>query len=271
MALPFHIVVMILLLVRLLIRRRRRRRASIDRTMWVRPIFQHREELSEMCLVRQMRQVDHLSHFRYLRMSPAVFDALLDKVKRYLPRRKSYRSAVRPNISPEESLVITLRYLATGASQRALSFSFRVGGSTVHKVVLETSTAIWQALREEYVPAPSTAHEWVAVSKEFNRMWQMPNCLGAIDGKHIAIQCPNNSGSLYFNYKGWYSIVLMAVCDAHLRFTLIDVGAEGRQSDGGLSGDHGLAKHCRMGCWVCPTQAEGKITRSTLWPTMHSL
>jgi hypothetical protein len=49
---------------------------------------------------------------------------------------------------------------------------------------------IWQVLCNEYVKAPSTEDEWRGSSAQFSQIWNFPNCIGAIDGKHVVIQTP---------------------------------------------------------------------------------
>ncbi len=79
--------------------------------------------------------------------------------------------------------------------------------------------------------APTTKAEWLQISDLFSSMWNFHNCLGAMDGKHIAIKCPKGGGSLYINYKKFHSIVLIALVDTDYKFIWIDVGANGSASD----------------------------------------
>ena len=81
---------------------------------------------------------------------------------------------------------------------------------------------------------PQTSNEWADVAAQFESKWNFPNCIGAIDGKHIAIRPPKDSGSYYFNYKGSHSIVLLAAVNANYEFMFADIGTNGRVSDGGV-------------------------------------
>lgn len=82
-----------------------------------------------------------------------------------------------------------------------------------------------------------------------------PNCIGAIDGKHIRITKPIGRGSKYFNYKKYFSFVLMAVCDANYRFIYIDVGSYGSSSDSGIFGRSSFGQMLRTNSLDLPVDA----------------
>jgi hypothetical protein len=61
---------------------------------------------------------------------------------------------------------------------------------------------------------PENAEEWKEIARDFKKKWNFPHALGALDGKHIRIRNPARAGSLYYNCKRYFSIVLMVLVDA---------------------------------------------------------
>ena len=98
----------------------------------------------------------------------------------------------------------------------------------------ETCDGIWEALNETYICPPKSTKDWVEIGKEFEEEWNFPNCLAAVDGKHIAIECLHNAGSATFNYKNFHSLVLLGICDAKYCFTFVDIGLLGGDNDASI-------------------------------------
>lgn len=93
----------------------------------------------------------------------------------------------------------------------------------------------WDRLLEiGYLEYPKDFREWRAIAEDFENKWNFPSCLGAINGKHVIIQCPANSGSSYYNYKKFHSIILIAVLDANCKFIMDDIRDYGRYNDGNV-------------------------------------
>ena len=200
-----------------------------DRRFWVREIFKERKLKGEFSsLVMQAKMSDEEMLFQMFRMTPTKFEELLQYVAPHILRDSTRREA----IQPEERLCVTLRYLVTGDAFNTIGTSYRMSGTTVGRIVKETCSVLWDVLLENgYLSVPQSTDEWKKLATDFETRWNFPNCVGAIDGKHVAIQCPPRGGSIYFNYKKFHSLVLMAVVNAKYEFVMVDIGDYGRLSD----------------------------------------
>nr|CAI5852404.1 unnamed protein product [Callosobruchus analis] len=108
-----------------------------------------------------------------------------------------------------------------------------MGRSTVASIVKEMTRTLWNILQPIHMPV-STEATFRQISDDFMQTWNFPRCIGAIDRKHIKIKAQQHSGSMYFNYKHHFYIVLQGVCDANCKLIMIDVGGYSKQSDGGI-------------------------------------
>lgn len=212
-----------------LIRRRRARRRP--KRFWVRPWLKEDMRLQlgwYHTLMVELEEEDPMSFKNFLRVEPLLFHEL---VARLTPRIERLDTNWRTCIPPGMQLAITMRFLATGDSNASLAFGFRVAKNTVCVIIPRVCQAIINEYQDEVCITPRTPDDWRTVARGFSTRWNFQHCLGAIDGKHVAIRCPRNAGSLYYNYKGFHSVVLMALVDANYKFIWVEIGANGSASD----------------------------------------
>ncbi|CAK1597687.1 unnamed protein product [Parnassius mnemosyne] len=167
----------------------------------------------------------------FVRMSAADFELLLSRVGPLIEKQKT---KFRETIPAKIRLAVTLRYLATGDSYRSLHYLFKMSHQVISNIVKECCAALIYVLKD-MIKLPENENEWLQKESEFKDTF--PHCLGAIDGKHVAMVSQIHSGSEYFNYKRSFSIVLMALVDRNFCFMFCDVGNKGRISDGGVFRD----------------------------------
>ncbi|XP_034065944.1 protein ALP1-like [Gymnodraco acuticeps] len=214
--------------------KKRKRRIRRNHTKLVKSWILQREAhgaFPNLCRELEFNEVPDFRNFA--RLFPVQFHTLEELITPITQRENTNYPDC---ISVGTRLMVTLRFLATGESFRSLSYQFRVGVSTIRQFVPETCTAIYEVLKEKYLKCPDTVEEWQQVADGFQAQWDFPNCLGALDGKHINIRPPPGTGSTYFNYKHTFSIVLKALVDSNYKFLYVDVGCNGRISDGGVFG-----------------------------------
>ncbi|XP_052488268.1 uncharacterized protein LOC105774177 [Gossypium raimondii] len=150
------------------------------------------------------------------RMSKMVFTILL----RVLETR--YNLQTLRNISSSEMLRIFLYILGTSAKISQCRERFQRSGSTISRHFANVLEKVSRM-----------ATDLIAPEDPF-LLAQYPNkydCIGAIDGTHIAAILPPNEQIPYMGRKGISTQNVMAVCDFNMCFTFVMAGWEGPAHD----------------------------------------
>ena len=222
------------------VRRKRKYKLPVQRRMWVRPwnraqrrlLYGHWDNL-----LPQLRQEDPEAWFNYMRMRPEMFDEIVQRVG---PRIQGHTTNCRQPLPSGLKLAITIRHLAAGDGYASLAYQFRVSRHTITAFLPKVCQAITDVFVDEVMECPTDSADWLEIAQQFQTRWNLPHALGALDGKHIQIRKPAQSGSLYRNYKKFFSIVLLGLVDADYKFIWADVGGLGHQSDAQLYNDSDL-------------------------------
>ncbi|KAK5637902.1 hypothetical protein RI129_000130 [Pyrocoelia pectoralis] len=219
------------------------------------PLYLSRcEEGFQNILIQRHFLKDDSMFRKFFRLNRVQFDYILSCIENGL-NRKSCNKVKQP-ISPAEKLGLTLRYLATGESFASLSFAFRISASYISRIVKEVLGLCSARLPAQFMPTPTT-EDLISLSKDFEDLWNFPNCISALDGKHVRIRCPASSGSQFFNYKEFFSIVLLAFVDANYKFVMVDIGSYGREGDSGILEKSNLGQLIRNEQFYPPPRTVG--------------
>ncbi|XP_031328647.1 putative nuclease HARBI1 [Photinus pyralis] len=197
------------------------------RKYWTKQWLLKRSQFSHTILMKELEAEDFKN---FLRMDSNCFEELLNMVGPLIAKQDTL---MRSSVSATQRLIVTLRYLATGRSYEDLKFSAVISPQLLSSIIPETCWAIYNCLKH-YIKMPTTEEEWKRVANQFETKWNFSHCLGAMDGKHIAIRKPPHSGSAYYNYKSFFSVVLFAVVNANYEFMYVHTGTNGSISDGGV-------------------------------------
>lgn len=152
------------------------------------------------------------------RMGKANFYHLCEELNPYIRRQST---TMRQCIDVPRQVALTLYYLADEGRMRKTANAFGLSRSSVSIIVRRVTRAISTHLGPKYISLPVDEKSVLDLTNNFDRIYSIPQCIGAIDGTHIDIIQPRSSATDYINRKGRYSINVQACCDH--RYCFMDV------------------------------------------------
>ena len=160
--------------------------------------------------------------FRF-RLTSSQFEEVLSVIKASV----EYNSGRSAALSAHEQLLITLRFLATGAFYRLVGDSHGISKSSVCRCVQRCVTAINNCLFHSQVQFPEDPQ----IPMKFFEMANMPSVVGCLDGTHVYIDAPFTDEPQYINRHGTHSINAMCVCGPDRRFYYVSARWPGSVND----------------------------------------
>ncbi|PIO09622.1 hypothetical protein AB205_0157450 [Aquarana catesbeiana] len=120
----------------------------VGRSSWTKNRLLQRDQFCHMPLLREIPENNTDDFRNFLRITDPVFHRLLALLTPYISRQDT---CIRQAITPEQRLVATLRYLATGRNLQDLKFSTGISPQDLGIIIPETCSAIIQVLQKEYI------------------------------------------------------------------------------------------------------------------------
>ncbi|KAI2644015.1 Protein ANTAGONIST OF LIKE HETEROCHROMATIN PROTEIN 1 [Labeo rohita] len=146
------------------------------------------------------------------------------------PHLQRQTTTFRKPVPVDQRVAICIWRLVTNVEFRTISHLFGIGQSTAVSITNHVASAIVKNLLSLFIRTPSE-QEFESIIQGFRDRWGFPQCGGAIDGTHIGILAPPVSSAGYYNWKGFYSVILQGVVDHRLMFWDINVGWLGKVHD----------------------------------------
>ena len=176
-------------------------------------------------------------------MSQQTFNHLCQMLSPYIKKQTTKMHTL---LSVQKHVAITLWFLATPVEYRTIGHLFSIARSTVCVVVHETCSVIVKVLLTRYIHFPR-GDDLTNVVDGFERVWELPQYTGAIDGSYIPISAPTMNHTDYYNRKGYYSVVIQAVLDYRYLFLDIYTGWPGSVHDTRVFSHSSIYKSCSDG------------------------
>ncbi|XP_052218400.1 putative nuclease HARBI1 [Dreissena polymorpha] len=125
-------------------------------------------------------------------------------------------------LTVRQQLLLTLRFLASGAFLQIIGDTFGVDIATVSRVVTNVTDCLF-ALKDTVIKFPLTDADRRRVMAGFFAMRGFPGVIGCVDCTHVRIISPGGEDEpSYVNRKGFHSLNVQATCDHKGMFTSIN-------------------------------------------------